>query len=173
MSKTAKDITEERRHTHGDWDEGAAIAIDVMDKLRDGEAWDEMTPGMQEALHMIVHKMQRIVSGNPHVKDHWDDIGGYAELVSRRLAPPSQPRSPSPRKVLRGKKIPKKSRAKGVSLKGAKNSPRTATGTRGIVRTGKSLRGKKTRERAAPGRSGPRPIPSTPPWNGGPYSDVE
>lgn len=173
MSKTAKDITKERQHTHGDWDEGAAIAVDVMDKLRDGEAWDEMTPGMQEAIHMIVHKMQRIVSGNPHVKDHWDDIGGYAELVSRRLAPPSQPRSPSPRKVLRGKKIPKKSRTKGVSLKGAKNSPRTATGTRGIVRTGKSFRGKKARERAAPGRSEHRPNTNAGFWIPPSHPDAE
>ncbi len=38
-----------------------------------------------EALEMIVHKIGRIVNGNPDVVDHWMDIAGYATLVSDRL----------------------------------------------------------------------------------------
>jgi len=38
-----------------------------------------------EALEMIVHKIGRIVNGNPDVVDHWVDIAGYAKLVSDRL----------------------------------------------------------------------------------------
>jgi hypothetical protein len=38
-----------------------------------------------EALEMIVHKMGRIVNGNPDVVDHWVDIAGYATLVADRL----------------------------------------------------------------------------------------
>jgi hypothetical protein len=34
---------------------------------------------------MIVHKIGRIVNGNPDKVDHWDDIAGYATLVSDRL----------------------------------------------------------------------------------------
>jgi hypothetical protein len=38
-----------------------------------------------EALEMIVHKMGRIVNGNPDEVDHWVDIAGYATLVADRL----------------------------------------------------------------------------------------
>ena len=36
----------------------------------------------QEALDMIVTKMARIVNGDPDKVDNWDDISGYAKLVS-------------------------------------------------------------------------------------------
>ena len=38
-----------------------------------------------EALEMIVHKIGRIVNGNPNVTDHWVDIAGYATLIADRL----------------------------------------------------------------------------------------
>ena len=38
-----------------------------------------------EALEMIVHKIGRIVNGNPDVVDHWVDIAGYATLIADRL----------------------------------------------------------------------------------------
>jgi hypothetical protein len=38
-----------------------------------------------EAIDMIIHKLGRIINGNPDKVDHWDDIAGYATLVSDRL----------------------------------------------------------------------------------------
>lgn len=38
-----------------------------------------------EALEMIVHKMARIINGNPDNHDSWVDIAGYAMLVADRL----------------------------------------------------------------------------------------
>jgi hypothetical protein len=38
-----------------------------------------------ESLDMIIHKIGRIVNGNPDVVDHWLDIAGYAKLVADRL----------------------------------------------------------------------------------------
>jgi len=38
-----------------------------------------------EAMDMIIHKIGRIVNGNPDVVDHWLDIAGYAQLVADRL----------------------------------------------------------------------------------------
>ena len=38
-----------------------------------------------EAMDMIIHKIGRIVNGNPDVVDHWLDIAGYAKLVADRL----------------------------------------------------------------------------------------
>ena len=39
----------------------------------------------QEALDMIAHKIGRIINGNPHYKDSWVDIAGYAQLVVDEL----------------------------------------------------------------------------------------
>jgi len=49
--------------------------------------WDRLTDVQREALHMILHKVGRIISGNPNTHDHWDDIAGYAKLASERIAP--------------------------------------------------------------------------------------
>lgn len=38
-----------------------------------------------EALHMIAHKMARILNGDQDLADSWDDIAGYAKLVADRL----------------------------------------------------------------------------------------
>lgn len=38
-----------------------------------------------EALEMILHKIGRIVNGDPDYADSWVDIAGYAKLVSDRL----------------------------------------------------------------------------------------
>jgi len=38
-----------------------------------------------EALDMILTKIARVVNGNADVVDHWEDIAGYAKLVSERL----------------------------------------------------------------------------------------
>ena len=39
----------------------------------------------REAIDMIIHKLGRIINGNPDKVDHWTDIAGYAKLVADRL----------------------------------------------------------------------------------------
>jgi hypothetical protein len=39
----------------------------------------------EEALHMIAHKIGRIINGDPNYADSWHDIAGYAQLVANRL----------------------------------------------------------------------------------------
>lgn len=39
----------------------------------------------QEALDMIMHKVGRIINGDPDYADSWVDIAGYAQLVANRL----------------------------------------------------------------------------------------
>jgi len=39
----------------------------------------------KEALHMIFHKIGRIVNGDPNYADSWHDIAGYATLVEKHL----------------------------------------------------------------------------------------
>jgi Domain of unknown function (DUF6378) len=39
----------------------------------------------QEAMDMILHKIGRIINGDPNYADSWVDIAGYAKLVADRL----------------------------------------------------------------------------------------
>lgn len=44
-----------------------------------------LAPDQQEAMDMILHKIGRIVNGDPDYDDSWVDIAGYAKLVADRL----------------------------------------------------------------------------------------
>jgi hypothetical protein len=44
-----------------------------------------LAPDQTEALHMICHKIGRIVNGDADYEDSWRDIAGYAQLVANRL----------------------------------------------------------------------------------------
>lgn len=45
----------------------------------------KLAPDQIEAIHMICHKLGRIVNGDPDYADSWIDIAGYAKLVADRL----------------------------------------------------------------------------------------
>lgn len=73
----------EREKTHGSFEKTASISQELKAIFhRHGVARGLEHPfSVQvEALDMIAVKLARILSGNPHVKDHWDDIAGYAKL---------------------------------------------------------------------------------------------
>ena len=50
-----------------------------------GSHWYNLQPDHKEALDMIVHKIGRILAGDPNYADSWHDIAGYATLVENRL----------------------------------------------------------------------------------------
>lgn len=77
-------ILEERQKTHGEFKTHAAISQGFK-KVACELAQSQLDPTQAEALEMIFHKIARILNGNPSHKDHWDDIAGYATLVSREL----------------------------------------------------------------------------------------
>lgn len=78
-------ILAERQHTHGDFTLQSAFAQQLKDSLRHAAGYGRLSNGAREALEMICVKMSRIVCGNPCHKDSWDDIAGYATLVSKTL----------------------------------------------------------------------------------------
>jgi hypothetical protein len=53
--------------------------------MSSGLNWYTLSPMQRESLHMVANKIARIVVGNPDFKDHWDDIAGYARLISREM----------------------------------------------------------------------------------------
>lgn len=78
-------ILEERGQTHGDFKCNAHTIQSMKETLRYGTSWDKLSFEQKESLEMIVHKIGRIVNGNPNEKDHWNDLIGYATLVANKL----------------------------------------------------------------------------------------
>lgn len=76
-----------RAQDYGKFKDGAALMQGMKRLLADHAAkhGKTFTDDQWEALEMIVHKMGRIVNGNPDKVDHWVDIAGYAKLVADRL----------------------------------------------------------------------------------------
>ena len=84
-------ILEQRKSQHGEFRDHARITQNLKAMMLDpsGESnWNKLSAIQREALEMIVHKIGRILAGNPDHQDHqdhWDDIAGYAKLVSDRI----------------------------------------------------------------------------------------
>jgi hypothetical protein len=78
---------DERAKDYGKFKDGAALMQGMKRLLADHAAkhGKTFTDDQWEALEMIVHKIGRIVNGNPDKVDHWVDIAGYAKLVADRL----------------------------------------------------------------------------------------
>ncbi len=77
------EILAERGKTHGDYSDHAAVTQELKRIMR-ANGWEKLNDCEREALEMIFHKIGRILAGNPHFRDHWDDIAGYATLVAER-----------------------------------------------------------------------------------------
>lgn len=88
-------ILSERAKTHGDYSVHARITQALKATIRDFHvvkpasdtpfpAMDRLNPEQRESIDMILHKLGRIIAGDPDFRDHWDDIAGYAKLVADR-----------------------------------------------------------------------------------------
>jgi len=76
-----------RAQDYGRFKDSAALMQSIKRLLADHAARHDKTfaDDQWEALEMIVHKIGRIVNGNPDKVDSWVDIAGYATLVADRL----------------------------------------------------------------------------------------
>jgi len=76
-----------RAENYGKFKDGAELMQAIKRRMADHAAKHDKTfaDDQWEALEMIVHKIGRIVNGNPDVVDHWVDIAGYATLIVDRL----------------------------------------------------------------------------------------
>ena len=80
-------ILDSRAKDYGKFIEGAEI-MQMLKRLVHNYIEQRQTPlafDQREAIDMIIHKMGRIINGNPDKVDHWVDIAGYATLVAERL----------------------------------------------------------------------------------------
>lgn len=76
------DLLNERQKTHGTYQEVASIAQMFREIMRGTDGWQRMNDAQREALDSMASKFGRIGSGDPHFRDHWDDVAGYATLAS-------------------------------------------------------------------------------------------
>jgi hypothetical protein len=81
----AEALLKERGGKHGDFTLGAQFTQDVMDVFHRQANWRLLEAFHKEGIHMIVHKMQRIMTGQHDYDDHWLDVEGYARCVRERL----------------------------------------------------------------------------------------
>jgi hypothetical protein len=85
MSDDTDALLAEREKTHGDFTVHSDVTQYMKDLFRFQQNWAKLTPAMKESLDMIAHKIGRIMAGTASHNDHWDDIAGYARLVSLRI----------------------------------------------------------------------------------------
>jgi hypothetical protein len=75
----------DRGKTHGEFSECARLTQRLTRVMSNGKNWSQLSDTQRTALEMIVHKIARILSGDPDFVDHWSDIAGYAALVVGEL----------------------------------------------------------------------------------------
>lgn len=82
-------LLEERGKTHGRFYDHATctqnlkVVLKVHLHHRASRDQQGLTDQQLESLDMIMHKIGRIIAGDPNFQDHWDDIAGYAMLANK------------------------------------------------------------------------------------------
>lgn len=78
-------ILEARGHKYGPFIGHATLSQGMKYVCHSHPRWGSLAADKKEAIEMILHKIGRIVNGDPDYKDSWDDIAGYAQLIARGL----------------------------------------------------------------------------------------
>lgn len=78
---TLQQTLNERTATHGFFAINSRISQQLKELLRNKDSYEKLSYVQRESLDMIMHKISRILSGDPKFIDSWRDIAGYAQLV--------------------------------------------------------------------------------------------
>jgi hypothetical protein len=84
---TLDEILAERGARYGRFVDHARVTMRLKNVISDelDRRGIEIDHDMTECLHMVCHKIGRIIAGDPEYVDSWRDIAGYATLVADRL----------------------------------------------------------------------------------------
>lgn len=85
MSDSIEATLAERGKTYGDFTDHAWVTQKLKNVMKAHPNWGRLEDIHKEALEMIVHKIGRVLNGNPNYADNWHDIEGYARLVYERV----------------------------------------------------------------------------------------
>lgn len=78
-------IIDARQRTHGDFTENAQVSQALKFVMEGTAGWKKLSAVQAEVLHQVALKIARILTGDPNVREHWDDLAGYPQLVCERL----------------------------------------------------------------------------------------
>jgi len=78
-------MLDDRRSRYGDFASLSRLSQRMKEPMRLHEGWSRMDSYQREALEMILHKVARIVNGDPNYDDSWTDIIGYTQRVIEQL----------------------------------------------------------------------------------------
>lgn len=78
---TISKTLDERGSKYGSFEDNALVTQSLMDALRTAPRFGALQFPHMEALHMICHKMARMVCGDCMHADNAHDIAGYAILL--------------------------------------------------------------------------------------------
>lgn len=84
MTDVAKTL-QERGSRYGSFSGHAKITHDLKRVMEGTTNWQKLTDSQREALHMVAHKIGRILNGDPNYADSWHDIAGYSKLVEDEI----------------------------------------------------------------------------------------
>lgn len=84
-SSSLDSVLQERGSRYGEFISNANVSQDLKCIMEQSTNWNNMDNDMREALHMIAHKISRILEGDYSYDDSWVDIAGYSTLVAERL----------------------------------------------------------------------------------------
>ena len=85
MSDQIEAILEQRGGRYGSFESNAITSQALCDVMKAQPGWANLNPMHREALEMVMHKVARIVNGDPNYDDSWIDIGGYSGLVVKYI----------------------------------------------------------------------------------------
>ena len=80
----------DRGKLYGSFEGHARITQSLKTAMVAAPKWSALADDQKEALEMVVHKIGRILNGDPNYHDSWHDIVGYAKLVADRLETKSE-----------------------------------------------------------------------------------
>ena len=79
------EILKERGERYGKFSGHADIAQRFKRVMVAAPSWQHMSDSQREAMEMIVHKLARILNGDPAFIDSWADLCGYSQLIVKQL----------------------------------------------------------------------------------------
>lgn len=81
------EVLAERGKVHGSFKEHARITTNLKLMAHNAKNWKDnnLSAIQMEAIDMVLHKLGRILAGDPRYLDHWVDLCGYATLVIKDL----------------------------------------------------------------------------------------
>ena len=80
-----EEVLNQRQATYGSFTKNAEVSQMLKYFMTQGTNYKQMPVPHREALEMIVHKIARIVNGDPNYIDNWVDIIGYSQLVIKEI----------------------------------------------------------------------------------------